>query len=396
MKEQHTTSQASPQKRRRWPWIIFGVFVLLGITGFVFRNFLRMAFFVWWLTPSGDFAAHTPPPAPDYAKPETWAALPTVQGFANFVPQGVSDSTQPRQADVFFVHPTTYFSRKSWNAPLDDPTAKRRVDVAVVKHQASPFHACCRVFAPRYRQATLAFAFRFEPNGKKAIELAYSDVVRAFQHYLKHWNQGRPFFIASHSQGTIHALRLIEEYIVKSPLQKQLIAAYLVGNPVHLDRFERTLKPLKPCQHAKDIGCLNSWLTLGEKARTVRGYSRLKKYYPGSGYEDVSGRDNLCTNPLSWTTDTNRAAKALHLGAIPYTKKKEPLPRPLVGLISSYCKDGALWISKPQAPGFNRFIFGPDDYHIYDYHLFYMNIRQNALDRVQVFWQAHKAPQKRP
>ena len=64
---------------------------------------------------------------------------------------------------------------------------------------------------------------------RAAFELAYSDVLRAFDYYLAHENHGRPFILASHSQGSLHALRLIQERLAGKPLQKQLVAAYLIG-----------------------------------------------------------------------------------------------------------------------------------------------------------------------
>lgn len=390
--KQEEQSTSRTRKIRRWGWWIGGILVVLGVAGFLVKDAIVFHIMVWRISPHKEFSPSVAPAEPDYNEPESWAALPTVKGLVDSVPQGVSVSTKSREADVFFIHPTTYFNRESWNAPLTDPKSRHRVDVAVTKHQASAFNACCRVYAPRYRQATLAFAFRFENHGKKALKLAYLDVVRAFQHYMKHWNQGRPFILAGHSQGTMHALRLLEEHIVTKAWQQQLVAAYLVGNPVHLDKFSRTLRPLKPCQHAKDTRCVISWITLGEKAASVRRYSRLKKYYHGFGYEDASKRPNLCTNPLSWETTEKPAPESLHLGAIPYTKRKEPLPKPKVGIVSGVCRKGGLRISKPRAEGYRRFIFGKDDYHIYDYHLFYMNIRQNALDRVQAFLQPSKKP----
>ncbi|TNE47447.1 MAG: DUF3089 domain-containing protein [Deltaproteobacteria bacterium] len=387
-------SMAEKSKKKRWPWIV-GVLVVLLVAGYVFRRPLLGAVMVWWITPSKAFDTYKPPAKPDYSKSESWSALPNRKDFSDFVPTGVVSSKKPRPADVFFIHPTTYFGSKHWNAPLDAPKAMRRVNVAVTKHQASSFNECCRVFAPRYRQATLAFAFKFKPNGKKALELAYSDVVRAFQHYMKHWNKGRPFLIAGHSQGSIHGIRLLEEHIASKPIRKQLVAAYLAGNPVHSDKFKRTLKPLVPCETPTSTGCVASWLTLGKGAGSVRRYSRLPKFYPPKGYEDVSKRPHICTNPISWKGEGGMTQAAEHLGAIPYTKKKNPIPKPFVGAVQGACKDGAFVITKPKAKGFNRFLFGPGDYHIYDYHLFYMNIRKNAVDRVQAFLKKQSKPAAR-
>ena len=190
----------------------------------------------------------------------------------------------------------------------------------------------------------------------------------------------------------MHAIRLLEEHVAPKSLRQRLIAAYLVGNPVHSDKFQRTLKPLVPCKEPTSTGCVASWMTLGKGAGSIRRYSRLPKFYPPKGYEDVSKRPHICTNPISWKGEGGMTKPSEHLGAIPYTKKKNPIPKPFVGVLSGACKGGALMITKPKAKGFNRFLFGPGDYHIYDYHLFYMNIRKNAVDRVQAFLKKTNKP----
>ena len=81
------------------------------------------------------------------------------------------------------------------------------------------------------------FNEKFKVDGVKALDLAYNDIREAFIHYLENFNQGKPIIIASHSQGTIHAKRLISEFIDGKELQKQLIAAYLVGMKVNQDEF---------------------------------------------------------------------------------------------------------------------------------------------------------------
>ena len=60
----------------------------------------------------------------------------------------------------------------------------------------------------------------------------------AFEYYLSNFNNGRPFVIASHSQGSYHAERLIKEYVDGKTLQNKLIAAYLIGRPIPPDAFK--------------------------------------------------------------------------------------------------------------------------------------------------------------
>ena len=116
-------------------------------------------------------------------------------------------------ADVFFVHPTTYTGKPIndyWNAPVEDLKLNNQTDKSTIQYQASIFNEAGRIYAPRYRQAHLnVFYTDNKQLSKKVLDQAYSDVKNAFLHYLKFHNEGRPFIIASHSQGTVHCTRLI-------------------------------------------------------------------------------------------------------------------------------------------------------------------------------------------
>jgi pimeloyl-ACP methyl ester carboxylesterase len=387
---------APTHKRPWWFWVF--VFCLMGIVVlFAFRKPLFRTLIQWKLVPKQSFASMKPPPAPDYQKTNSWAALPHTKDFADYHPKGTTLASGSNKPNVFFVHPTTYLSNTSWNAPLGSaPKAKARVDSAVMKHQASAFNGCCDIYAPRYRQATLGFALKFEPDGKQALALAYQDVVRAFRVFLRKWNKDKPFFLAGHSQGAIHALRLLEEHIAHTPLRHKLIAAYIVGNPVHKDKFKRGLKHLHPCQHPTDTGCVASWMTLGPKGN-VRKYSRLKKWYAGKGYEDVSQRKHICTNPISFINDGGKTTYKQHLGSVRFRRGKAPMASPKAHTVKGSCQNGAMVIERTRLKrGYNNRMLGPDDYHIYDFNLFYMNIRHNAIQRAKAYRKAHPTTRTPP
>src|SRR5262249_15730402 len=154
--------------------------------------------------PPDPFSLETAPPAPDYTNPDDWAALPWRADQADVVPPGTDlrDEQATAQTDVFFVYPTSYFLGSRWNAAIDDPLANLVTDRGILTQQASVFNGAARVYAPRYRQVSQAGQSQQErPRDKAAaLDLAYHDVQAAFVHYLDEWNQGRPFFIASHSQ----------------------------------------------------------------------------------------------------------------------------------------------------------------------------------------------------
>ncbi len=116
-------------------------------------------------------------------------------------------------------------------------------------------------FRPRYRQANLqAFFTDDKEKAKAAFDTAYEDMRTAFIYYLKNYNNGRPIIIASHSQGTLHAGRLLKEFFEGKPLQNQLVCAYIIGLPVFTNYFS----DLKPCEDSTATGCFVRWRTFEE------------------------------------------------------------------------------------------------------------------------------------
>ena len=121
-------------------------------------------------------------------------------------------SSELKDYDVFYIHPTGYF-QTHWNAPLDPESAAYERTNSHLATQASAFAETCNVYAPYYRQATYYSFFDKDTNGYKAQDIAYSDLSNAFSTYMKNHNQGRPFIIAGHSQGALHGQRLVHEHI---------------------------------------------------------------------------------------------------------------------------------------------------------------------------------------
>ena len=320
------------------------------------------------LQPRRAFAAYTPTAAPDYAQDSCWAALPTRRDSADAVPlkSGLRDGQATAAADVFFVHPTTYYRPAAWNADLGRAKTNRFTDRATIRQQATVFNAAGRIYAPRYRQATLySFFDEQTPNGRQALDLAYADVKAAFTYYLAHYNQNRPIVIAGHSQGTAHATRLLHDFFDHDPaLRRRLVAAYLIGFQVRPAEYET----IRPCPDSLATGCFISYNAVARNNE----YPVFRPY--------------LATNPLTWTLDSLLAPAALNCGGVGADfRRLDPHPT------DAQAHRGLLWITPPAAPGYPRFLLpGRADlrhsFHIADYGLFYLNIRQNALARVRA-WQ---------
>lgn len=248
-----------------------------------------------------------------------------------------------------------------WNGPVDDPRLNERTDGSTILYQASIFNGMGRVYAPRYRQAHLYayFVERDTAAAHRAFELAYEDVRRAFRYYLEHYNQGRPIVLAAHSQGSTHGIRLVKEFFDGKPLQDQLVAAYLVGMPVLRDAFEQ----IKPCQTPDQTGCFCSW-------RTFK-MDHEPKDFP-------MGPEIAVTNPLSWTTGKELAPKSENLGAV-LTHFDRVFPQ----LANAQVNNGILWTNKPKFPW--SFLLTRRNYHVADFNLYYINVRENAKRRTNAY-----------
>ena len=255
--------------------------------------------------PGHSFSKERLPPAPDYASDKAWAALPGAEE--------APASRAERNVDVFFLHPTTFLSPAGWNAAFDDPgksPAGMGANVGMtMRGQASAFAACCRIFAPHYRQATL-YAFLDSGNdGMQAIDLAYQDINRAFDAFLARGKAGRPFIVAGHSQGSIHLLRLLQERIAGKPLEKQMIAAYAIGAAV-----PRDFNAVPVCNEEKQVTCIVSWNAVAE-ANSDRSRGGTVPIWLEGRYQRIGNRPLMCVNPLDWRLDGAAPAEA-NLGVL--------------------------------------------------------------------------------
>ena len=332
--------------------------------------------------PSRPFDARVVPPAPDYTQAAAWLALPGHDGLERSTPAGftpVSEADAP--ADVFFIHPTTSSNGEAWNAPWDATGEAAPLNPAVLMGQASVFNGCCRIYAPRYRQASLAALSKSQP----AVDLAYSDVAAAFREFIAHHNDGRPFIIASHSQGTGHAIRLMQTEIMGTPLQDRLVAAYLIGGYVP-DNFGELGLPV--CDAPDQTACVLSWNTSQTGRRGARILIEDKTYWWRGADKSTDQAPAICVNPLTWRrqgaapADVNPGSLPLPRG--PFPTAAAPLPAPSPQLTGAECRNGLLNVDiGGDPPGFRDGLSVlTGSYHASDYGIFYAAIRENAAVRV--------------
>ncbi len=307
------------------------------------------------------FDTETHYPAPDYSLKQNWSALPFRADAADKLPKSqtwVSDSL--KTVDVFYIHPTMYMTGKKWNADVADKKLNRKVDKKPVRYQATVFNESCRVYAPRYRQAIVEVFYNETADGEKALDLAYEDVKAAFEYYLKNYNNGRPFIIASHSQGTCHSRRLLKDYFDGKELSKQLVAAYAIGYTIK-DSMYTTLKM---CENATETGCYVSWMSYKMGYEPTANFSKLSE----------------SVNPLTWTNEMGLAGKEKGLGAMGVNFNRKFTNRTAAQVHDNGRGGTILWV-KTSVPLLRLL----NNMHIIDYNLFWYDIRKNVKDRIAAY-----------
>lgn len=215
----------------------------------------------------------------------------TVQGEPDEV---VTPEPGPRAVDCFYVYPTVSNDATRNADKSRDPELE-----SIAKYQAARFSLQCRVFAPIYRQGTLAALTASNAGAPPADrELAYSDVVEAWREYLAKDNGGRGVVIIGHSQGTFMLRWLLGREIENSPAQRRLlISALLLGGDVEVAKgqlvggdFKRT--PL--CTREVQVGCVVAYSTFAEDPPSDSRF----------GTTTTEGREVGCTDPrplAGWT-----------------------------------------------------------------------------------------------
>ena len=311
-------------------------------------------------------AASTTGPEPDYSKLFYWSASPFKEDTSDSIPAFLKDEVRDTRADVFFIHPTSFFGEAetaAWNADLRDSIVNQETDSRSILFQATVFNGSCRVFAPRYRQANMkTFYVRSTPIARRTFDLAYHDIRKAFLYFLMNYSGNRPILIASHSQGSLHAIRLLQEFFDGKPLQKRLVCAYVIGYQITKDAFKKLQIGEKPDQ----TGCYVGWRSYakGEIPKLI----------------EAEKGNSVCVNPLTWTTSTIPVSSELHLGIM--NGFKTILPHTLSTGIEP--KTRILWVDTEALQDEKKTRI--KNLHIYDYNLFWMNIRQNIKQRIDAYY----------
>lgn len=365
----------------RFLWVVAGLTVLIVAAAIAYRVFedelMRLA-----LVPKGEFEEVPLPAGASYDQPRLWIARPDIGGNpALWVPRGFAPAREPR-ASVFFVHPTSFLESSGWNAPLDDEESQRRASL-FVRHQASAFNGVGAVWAPKYRQAAFGAFLTGESNARRALDFAYRDVLAAYEAFLRQAPSDKPIILAAHSQGSLHLLRLLEERIRGAPEAERLAVAYVIGWPVS-ETADLPALPLAACERPGQAACLVSWQSFAEPADPKQVTDAYDSSHAPGGVPRA-GSAMLCVNPLTGTRGGSAAREANAGTLIPNADFSNAEFR--ARAVGARCDvRGFLLIGDSDAlPEMGPYVLPGNNYHVYDYALFWANLRADAERRLAAF-----------
>ena len=290
-------------------------------------------------------------PAPDYAQPAAWlclpgradacsAPLPTAALNANgYGSAGQSVPAADAKIDCFYVYPTV-----SRDATMNSDMVAGPEERAVAAVQFARFASVCRPYAPLYRQSTLAGLQALFTGGSRSgdFDLAYGDVLNAWRTYLERHNEGRPFVLIGHSQGTHMLSMLLAREIETSPAAAHMLSALLIGFNVEVPQgglVGGTFKSTPLCARVGQTGCVVTYVSYRATSPPPAGAL--------FGRATTPGMTIACTNPAGLRRETSALDSVWYAGPsltatqnpIIWSKAGDP-PTPLLstkGLVSAAC-----------------------------------------------------------
>ncbi|MBI9080096.1 MAG: DUF3089 domain-containing protein [Pseudodesulfovibrio sp.] len=310
-------------------------------------------------TPPTNPADAVIPRSPDYDQTTDWLVLP--------------ENPDKHPVDVFWVYPTVLANDTQWLMDIDDPEL-RQAALHTVTTQASVFEGQANIYAPAYRQTNIGILFA-QGDTTLIHQTANQDVEAAFKYYLENYNNGHPFILAGHSQGSEHLVEIATRLWGKSPKHNLLVAAYTLGWSVTPGDIEKN-PAIKICKEADQTGCFIAYNSIAPgKQSKIGSLTRGKSYV---------------VNPLSWKTDSVFAPASLNLESTFFNDD---------GSTASYANFATAQVvnSGLQVLAAKPDILGPTSgpyagiYHSFDYSLFYKNIQDNVALRIKSFANKPKA-----
>ena len=306
--------------------------------------------------------------ATDYSDEEHWLSLPEIT----------------KDVDAFYIYSTSYIESSFEEgapdyAPLDNPEMIMRA-LGEYETNASVFEESCNVFVPWYRQMGIKYASEVQKKtGSLDAGLAglpYTDMKAALDYFFEKCNNGRPFIIAAHSQGSALLKYVLKNYFKEhQDYYKRMVAAYPIGFSITKDDLEQ-YPYLKFAEGESDAGVIISYNTEGPK--NVEENANNKVVLPGA----------ISINPLNWKRDETYAPASDNKGSIVLEKDGDTPVRKIVKLDVdaqvNLARGVIVTTTKEPVTNMPEF-FGPASFHENDYSFFYNNIKENVAKRIATY-----------
>ena len=308
----------------------------------------------------------------DYSQNTSWCRIPEIT----------------KDVDTFYIFATDYimssFEEGATDyATLDNEEMLQGAEIEYRDH-ATAYADSTNVFAPYYRQSGLRYAGEvIKKTGdfdNALLGLPYEDITAALDYYFEKCNEGRPFIIAGHSQGSAMVLLLLRTYFKDHPeYYKRMVAAYAIGYSV-TDEYLASNPHLKFAAGETDTGVIIAWNTegLGNVEANAKSVVILPK--------------TRSINPLNWKLDETYAPASLNLGSIVIDEKTG---EPSIGDVGA---DAQINLARGSVVTNARVepmpedvakvaaeFFGPDGRHGSDYTYYFNNIKDNVAKRIAAY-----------
>ena len=289
---------------------------------------------------------------PNYSDSTNWASFP---------------KTIEKDVDVFYVYPTLFGGTDEMNMDITDNNMRSLVQ-AVLPKQAAVFNSSCNIYAPYYRQMSMD-GLTMEPEELNTyFSIGLADVEKAFDYYIDNLNDGRPFIIAGHSQGSMVLIQLMKDKFNNPELMNKLVAAYIIGYSVTDDDLAQ-----------------NAWMKIAESADDIGKiitYNTQSEFATGS---PVLLPNANCVNPLNWTNTSVPAPKEMNLGAV-FFKSNGDIDSTVNHFTDARIDgNGALVVGDADTNIYSIPSWPTGIYHIYDYSFFFNNLIENVGVRTDAY-----------
>jgi len=304
---------------------------------------------------------------PDYSNSANWLALPSAKAAK-------------KKVDVFFLYPTVY-QQSSSSAPMvcaiNNPQMQSGAKAAFSR-TATAFAPMANIYAPYYQQAAIqVLTLPLDQQQSIVGGMPTSDAIAAFDYFIKHYNNGRPFILAGHSQGSNIMINLMAQYMKKNPdVYKRMIASYVPGYSI-TPQYLAQNKELKFATGANDTGVIVSYNTTSPAPQMADPV-----VLPGA----------MVINPITWTRSEVPATATQNLGGIAVGSNGYAVldtqgnPQKVLNYADAQINTakGTLICStaNPNTLDPGNSLVAAGIYHNYDYPFYYFDIRANAANRI--------------